>query len=89
MNPNSIKDYDIFELVPNDNNIEINYQFCRKKGNVVTLVVSFTPKSNISAYTILFNNLPHTTKTMLQSNKWSKGGSREHRDVVILPRDCE
>ena len=20
---------------------------------------------------------------------WSKGGSREHRDVVILPRDCE
>lgn len=22
-------------------------------------------------------------------NKWSKGGSREHRDVVILSRDCE
>ena len=32
----------------------------------------------------------HThTHTQLQSNKWSKGGSREHRDVVILPRDCE
>lgn len=29
------------------------------------------------------------THTLLQSNKWSKGGSREHRDVVILPRDCE
>lgn len=23
------------------------------------------------------------------SKIWSKGGSREHRDVVILPRDCE
>ena len=23
------------------------------------------------------------------SKLWSKGGSREHRDVVILPRDCE
>ena len=23
------------------------------------------------------------------SKSWSKGGSREHRDVVILPRDCE
>ena len=23
------------------------------------------------------------------SKSWSKGGSREHRDVAILPRDCE
>lgn len=33
----------------------------------------------------------HThTHTHRQFSKiWSKGGSREHRDVVILPRDCE
>ena len=29
----------------------------------------------------------HTHKHF--SGLWSKGGSREHRDVVILPRDCE
>ena len=32
----------------------------------------------------------HThTHTNIFSEKWSKGGSREHRDVAILPRDCE
>ena len=32
----------------------------------------------------------HThTHTTILNEKWSKGGSREHRDVVILPRDCE
>ena len=31
----------------------------------------------------------HTHTHCIQPNKWSKGGSREHRDVVILPRDCE
>ena len=31
----------------------------------------------------------HThTHTNIFSEKWSKGGSREHRDVAILPRDC-
>ena len=31
----------------------------------------------------------HThTHTNSFSEKWSKGGSREHRDVAILPRDC-
>ena len=29
----------------------------------------------------------HTHTGNLQN--WSKGGSREHRDVAILPRDCE
>ena len=27
------------------------------------------------------------THTNIFSEKWSKGGSREHRDVAILPRD--
>ena len=32
----------------------------------------------------------HThTHTNIFSEQWSKGGSREHRDVVILLRDCE
>lgn len=30
----------------------------------------------------------HTHHTFNEP-KWSKGGSREHRDVAILPRDCE
>ena len=31
----------------------------------------------------------HTHTHGCFSKSWSKGGSREHRDVVILPRDCE
>lgn len=31
----------------------------------------------------------HTHTHGYFSKSWSKGGSREHRDVVILPRDCE
>ena len=31
----------------------------------------------------------HTHTHRYFSEFWSKGGSREHRDVVILPRDCE
>lgn len=31
----------------------------------------------------------HThTHHISSGQKWSKGGSREHRDVAILPRDC-
>ena len=28
------------------------------------------------------------THHISSGQKWSKGGSREHRDVAILPRDC-
>lgn len=31
----------------------------------------------------------HThTHHISSGQKWSKGGSREHRDVAIFPRDC-
>ena len=31
----------------------------------------------------------HTHTHTCTFRKWSKGGSREHRDVAILPHDCE
>lgn len=42
-------------------------------------------KINVSLETVH----THTHTHRYFSELWSKGGSREHRDVVILPRDCE
>lgn len=38
---------------------------------------------------VSFEALHTHTHTSNLKKQWSKGGSREHSDVVILPRDCE
>lgn len=30
----------------------------------------------------------HTHTSIFSEQNWEQGGSREHRDVAILPRDC-
>ena len=30
----------------------------------------------------------HTHTNIFSEQNWEQGGSREHRDVAILPRDC-
>lgn len=44
-------------------------------------------KKDTKAFRLYTHTHTHT-HTNIFSEKWSKGGSREHRDVAILPRDC-
>ena len=46
-------------------NITINYQACYRIGQIVNLVVSFTPSANIAAYDEIFTNVPKSFNSLL------------------------